>query len=549
MGWSRELPRAGDDRWYPPDAGLDAVLVLLDEFDLRRVPRRRDHDRLDPELDRALARAAVVRRLDIVFGVERADRRVSSAPAASRSPAPSDRDEPGPIPARRAATPSSPATSCSSATTGASTGRRRRPAGPGRRGAVRPRHGKGWEAVPSSPDRPRSAGLRRFPRAYASARFVVDDAAAPTAALRCVNSRVFDALATGALVLTDGAGRPRAVRGALPDLVRRSRSRSPDRLPGGIRRRRAAVAELRAMSSSATRTPTGRATSATPWSRWANAPRTFGSDRRPGWEVAERWGDYHFARALQRSSRSSRAARRASTSFPTGRTRRTRRCRGPPRLRPRGAPHAPGPANLLWQISHPDLARAELYDRYDAVFVASDAFAARMAGGSDAGPAAPPGHRPRAVRARPERAAPRAPVRGELARGPPADRRRPGPHRSRPGRLRRRLDAGPDRPPLRAGRRDPERRARSPTTRPRRSCSTTTGPDMAPQGFISNRLTTPLACGAFVISDNVEGIAEEFDGGVVTYRERPELRRADRALPRRPRGARPASPPAAARRC
>ena len=47
--------------------------------------------------------------------------------------------------------------------------------------------------------------------------------------------------------------------------------------------------------------------------------------------------------------------------------------------------------------------------------------------------------------------------------------------------------------------------------------------DMRAEGFISNRIYDALACGAFVISDQVEGIEAEFDGAVVTYRERPEL--------------------------
>ena len=47
--------------------------------------------------------------------------------------------------------------------------------------------------------------------------------------------------------------------------------------------------------------------------------------------------------------------------------------------------------------------------------------------------------------------------------------------------------------------------------------------DMAEQGFISNRLYDAAASGAFVISDNVEGIAEEFDGGVVTFETGEEL--------------------------
>ena len=41
--------------------------------------------------------------------------------------------------------------------------------------------------------------------------------------------------------------------------------------------------------------------------------------------------------------------------------------------------------------------------------------------------------------------------------------------------------------------------------------------DMRDEGFISNRIYDALACGAFVLSDEVPGIGEEFDGAVATY--------------------------------
>ena len=47
--------------------------------------------------------------------------------------------------------------------------------------------------------------------------------------------------------------------------------------------------------------------------------------------------------------------------------------------------------------------------------------------------------------------------------------------------------------------------------------------DMRQHRFFSNRLYDALASGAFVISDHVEGIKEQFDGGVVTYRSRDDL--------------------------
>ena len=46
---------------------------------------------------------------------------------------------------------------------------------------------------------------------------------------------------------------------------------------------------------------------------------------------------------------------------------------------------------------------------------------------------------------------------------------------------------------------------------------------MRHEGFISNRVYDALACDAFVISDEVDGIEAEFDGAVPTYRSREEL--------------------------
>ncbi len=101
------------------------------------------------------------------------------------------------------------------------------------------------------------------------------------------------------------------------------------------------------------------------------------------------------------------------------------------------APTRRGQVNILWQISHPDLATPEIYERYDHVFVASDPFAAWMAG-QVAVPVTPLHQATDPERFRPEPGGPasRAPVRGQLAPGPPADRRRPGGHDPRPRDLR-----------------------------------------------------------------------------------------------------------------
>ena len=53
--------------------------------------------------------------------------------------------------------------------------------------------------------------------------------------------------------------------------------------------------------------------------------------------------------------------------------------------------------------------------------------------------------------------------------------------------------------------------------------------DMRAAGFISNRIYDALACGAFVLSDDVAGLADEFDGGVAVYRDEAGLARGCRA--------------------
>ena len=48
--------------------------------------------------------------------------------------------------------------------------------------------------------------------------------------------------------------------------------------------------------------------------------------------------------------------------------------------------------------------------------------------------------------------------------------------------------------------------------------------DMRAHGFVSNRIYDALACGAFVISDEVPGLAERFGDAVATYGSPDQLR-------------------------
>lgn len=248
------------------------------------------------------------------------------------------------------------------------------------------------------------------------------------------------------------------------------------------------------------------------------------------WRTAHLWGDYHFGRSLQRY---------------------LERAGHPTRVRLIGdwsseaaagddatihvfgnqvAHNRPSQVNAMWQISHPDLATGDLYDTYDQVFVASDPFAASMAGrchvpvlalhqATDPERFYPDGTGPHhellfVANYRPNRSIVEwlIPTTHDLAIYGQA------------------WDVHGLDPRYHKGVHIPNAELRHYYG----SASIVlndTWEDMRAAGFISNRIYDALACGAFVLSDDVSGLAEEFDGGVGIYRDAPELRAAvDRYL-------------------
>ena len=256
---------------------------------------------------------------------------------------------------------------------------------------------------------------------------------------------------------------------------------------------------------------------------WASATRYGVRIGPPNRAAMEHWGDYHFARGLQRSLERIGHPTRVHILPEWG---------GPVAARDDVSIHLFGRSeapirrdqvNLLWQVSHPDLASAEMYERYDHVFVASDRFAARMA----------------------EKA--RTPVTA-LHQATDPDRFRPDPTGPAHDLLfvgnsrfvRRRIvddvvAAGHDiaiygadwRPDLVDARF--VKGENIPNAELNRYYSSAAivlndhWADMVAEGFISNRLYDAFACGAFLISDYLPEFDAEFDGAVVSYTDPAEL--------------------------
>jgi GT2 family glycosyltransferase len=256
---------------------------------------------------------------------------------------------------------------------------------------------------------------------------------------------------------------------------------------------------------------------------WASATRYGLRIGVTSWEAIDRWGDYFFARGLQRYLE--RAGHPTRLHFlhdwasPTS-------ARDDVAVHLFGLKEAPthrGQVNVLWQISHPDLASPELYERYDHVFVASDRFAARMAD--------------------------QVSVQVEsLHQATDPERFKPlpgGPHHellfvASSRKVRRRIvddladtkrdlaiygrDWTPDLADPRFVKGEVVKNAE--LARYYSAADIVLNDhwdDMRIEGFLSNRLYDALACGAFVVSDLVDGIEDEFDGAVATYGSRPEL--------------------------
>jgi GT2 family glycosyltransferase len=257
---------------------------------------------------------------------------------------------------------------------------------------------------------------------------------------------------------------------------------------------------------------------------WVLARRVAIRTGPPTHEAAPRWGDTWFAHVLQRElERAGHPAHVEILPEWAG----AADVRADVTLHLFGqseAPTRPGQLDVLWQISHPDLASPELYERYDVVFVASAPFAARMAPLAGV-PVLPLHQATDPARFHPADGGPEHELlfvgNSRNVRRRILDDLRPVTHELAV------YGAGwtPDLldPRHLAGESIPNRELHRYYAAAKIVLSDHWS-DMRDEGFIANRLYDALASGAFVISDHVDGIDEEFDGGVVTYRTPAELR-------------------------
>lgn len=242
-------------------------------------------------------------------------------------------------------------------------------------------YGEGWEAVPSMAPYARGPlPYDRMPDVYASTRIVIDDANHATKAMQSVNSRVFDALAAGCLVLTNGRDGAQAMFGdALPTYD------SPQELEALLRRylddeplRARTVAQLRAVVREKHSYARRAGDAWTSLARASAAPRIAIKIGAPRREVLAEWGDFHFADSLRIAFEAMGYRVRIDTLDQWSNPQShgddvVLVLRGLSAYKP--LPHQ---VSLMWIISHPDQVSLGEMAQYDHVFVASALFAEQL---------------------------------------------------------------------------------------------------------------------------------------------------------------------------
>ena len=221
---------------------------------------------------------------------------------------------------------------------------------------------------------------KEMPFVYANTKIVIDDANHVTKPYGAVNSRVFDALASGTLVITNGKlGSEETFQSKLPYFT------TEDELYNQLLfylthedERIKKIAELREIvlknHSYAHRALTIKNALKKNYQKISIAIKIPA----PNWSVVHEWGDYHFAVALKKEFEKLgycvvlQVLEEWENSIGNS-------CdivlvlRGLSKYTPKK--HQ---INLMWNISHPDAINTEEYKSYDTVFIASHLWAKKI---------------------------------------------------------------------------------------------------------------------------------------------------------------------------
>lgn len=243
-------------------------------------------------------------------------------------------------------------------------------------------YGKNWEVFDKFKDYYQGfLNYSKLPEVYASSKLVIDDVNRGAKNFGSVNSRVYDALATGTLVLTNGAiGAEETFNGLLPvwNSTKELHGLIEYYMENGDARR----GKIKQLQEYVLENHT-----------YQNRAETFKEvleqeyvfKRKiaikiptPNWKVVQEWGDYHLAMGLKKEleRKNCQILVQVLPEWNHG----DEDCdavivlRGLSKYIPKKEHF-----NIMWNISHPDEVELEEYNQYDHVFIASDYWAGEIA--------------------------------------------------------------------------------------------------------------------------------------------------------------------------
>jgi GT2 family glycosyltransferase/spore maturation protein CgeB len=379
MGWVVLYAESGEDNWYYLPEYTDVVISLLDKFDVSRVPEGAYTIAwVRNWVDRWLANESF----------ERFDLVVASSEIAADMIRTHSQHDPAVVPLaanpdRFKQLPPTPELICDYTFTGNNWAQGRAlmdliQVRPGERFSL---YGKGWERTPATaPYRRGHIDFVRLPELYSSAKIVLDDTAEHTLPYGAVNSRVFEALACGALVITNNEiGAREMFNGELPTYSNAEELRAQlDRFLSDDDLRRKTVEALRRIVVSE-HTYARRAERFTDLAiERVSRPRVALRIGPPDHARATHWGDTYFARDFARALRGLGFSTQIDILPEWDEPSRQNvdvvvHLWGLSRYLPKSS-HL----NLLWVISHPEKLDPAQCEMYDAVMVASETFAEEL---------------------------------------------------------------------------------------------------------------------------------------------------------------------------
>jgi len=243
-------------------------------------------------------------------------------------------------------------------------------------------YGKNWENFEKFKNYHKGfVSYQKMPEIYRSTKIVVDDANRVTKEYGSVNSRVYDALASGALVITNGElGAKETFHGNLP--VYRSKEELNSLLEHYLSNeedRKAKINEMQEFVLSNHTYDHRAITIRDALEKYILENKIAIKIPAPNWEEVQEWGDYHMALGLKKELERSGCSVMLQV-LPEWSGEEDARCdtvivlRGLSRYKPKKHHF-----NIMWNISHPDDVTVEEYNMYDHVFIASEPWAQHIA--------------------------------------------------------------------------------------------------------------------------------------------------------------------------